>query len=81
MASSSRSKARRSIPRQPERIGSIGSGGAELRDIAGDVVVGSVGSGGVDVRNVGGALTVRSVGSGDVDHEGVKGQIDIPKRR
>ena len=60
-------------------IDSIGSGGAELRDITGDVVVGSVGSGGVEVRNVAGALTVRSLGSGDVDHEGVTGTIDIPK--
>ena len=60
-------------------IDSIGSGGAELRDIPGDVVVGSVGSGGVEARNVAGALTVRSLGSGDVDHEGVTGTIDIPK--
>lgn len=61
------------------RIGTIGSGDVNLRDVGGSVDARNIGSGDLSAVAVGGGLRVAHVGSGGVDHRDVKGRVDIPE--
>lgn len=61
----------------PLKVGSVGSGDLEARQIGGDVVVGSIGSGDVDLIDVAGSVEVGSVGSGSLDVDIASGDLHV----